>query len=191
MIFDQTAAWEVLPMEALECIRTRRSIRRFKPEHLAPGTIEQLIELAAWAPSWANTQCVRYLAITGEQKANLAQIINHGNNQIAASQAPVIIAICAIHDLAGKLRSGQPNPKGNAWTYFDCGGAAQTLCLAAHAMGLASLQMGAFDYAAVSQLLNVPDTMELIELVAIGIADGTPTAPARKPVPELLRYEKF
>ncbi len=178
-------------MDALECIKTRRSIRRFKPIHLAPGTIEQLVELASWAPSWANSQCTRYLAVTGKQKDALAQVFHPGNNQIAVSQAAAVIAVCAIHGLSGTLRGGQPNAKGEAWTYFDCGGAAQTLCLAAHALGLGSVQIGAYDYQAVSQLLNIPATLELVELIAIGIPDIAPAPPSRKPVSELLFYQRF
>jgi len=175
-------------MDAIECILKRRSIRRYKPELLAEGDLERIIELASWAPSWANSQCVRYVAITGSRKAQLAEFLGQGSKAIAVSQAPVVLAVCAIHGKSGVLPGRPGNDKGDAWTYFDCGGAVQTLCLAAFALGYGTLQIGAFDYQGAAQLLDIPLDMELVELVAVGYADIDPAAPARLTVAELLDH---
>ena len=53
-------------MDVLECIRRRRSIRRFKPEKVGRSEIEQLIDCARWAPSWNNCKAVRYTAVENE-----------------------------------------------------------------------------------------------------------------------------
>ena len=177
-------------MDAIDCILTRRSIRRYRPDPLPEGTLERIIELASWAPSWANSQCVRYIAITGPLKNQLADFIGQGNKAIAISQAPVVLAICAIHGLSGVLRDQPDNEKGEAWTYFDCGGAVQTLCLAAHALGYGTLQIGAFNYTKVGDLLDIPVNLELVELVTIGLADIEPVPPPRRSVSELLSYKK-
>ena len=50
-------------MEALENIRTRRSIRKFTDEPVDHATLEKIVEAASWSPSWKNTQIVRYIAI--------------------------------------------------------------------------------------------------------------------------------
>lgn len=59
-------------MDVLECIRRRRSIRRFKPEKVGRSEIEQLIDCARWAPSWNNCKAVRYTAV--ENEAELKRI---------------------------------------------------------------------------------------------------------------------
>lgn len=176
-------------MDAIDCILTRRSIRRYKPEPLPEGALERIIELASWAPSWANTQCVRYIAISGPLKEQLVILLGTGNKATVISQAPVVLAVCVIHGLSGALRDKPENEKGEAWTYFDCGGAVQTLCLAAHALGYGTLQIGAFNYESVGDLLDIPVNLELMELVAIGTADINPAPPARLSVNELLSYK--
>ena len=50
-------------MNTLECIKTRRSIRKFKPDSVDHATLESLIGAASYSPSWKNTQITRYIAI--------------------------------------------------------------------------------------------------------------------------------
>ena len=50
-------------MELFEAIKTRRSIRRFSNEQVTADKLKEVVELAAMAPSWKNTQTTRYIAI--------------------------------------------------------------------------------------------------------------------------------
>ena len=50
-------------MNTVDCIKTRRSVRKFTEEKVPHEVLEQLVELSRWAPSWKNTQISRYLAI--------------------------------------------------------------------------------------------------------------------------------
>ncbi len=43
-------------METVNAIRTRRSIRAFTPEPVPLDDVQELLEVARWAPSWANAQ---------------------------------------------------------------------------------------------------------------------------------------
>ncbi|WOL39944.1 nitroreductase family protein [Pyramidobacter sp. YE332] len=47
-------------MEALECIRGRRSVRRFSDAPVAKEEIERIVDTARFAPTWKNSQTVRY-----------------------------------------------------------------------------------------------------------------------------------
>lgn len=71
---------------------------------------------------------------------------------------------------------------------FDAGIAAQTFQLAAHECGIGSVVMGIFDEVKVKELLCLDDTLNVSALIAIGNPAIQPTAPARKPVQELLQY---
>ena len=55
-------------MEALECIKTRRSVRKFTDAPITREELQQVVEAAAYAPSWKNTQTVRYLVVTDPDK---------------------------------------------------------------------------------------------------------------------------
>lgn len=48
-------------MDTQSCILTRRSIRKFTDEPVSHETLEKIISLAAYAPSWKNTQIARYI----------------------------------------------------------------------------------------------------------------------------------
>ena len=50
-------------MNTKECIMTRRSIRRFKPERVEHSLLESLISTASYSPSWKNSQITRYIAV--------------------------------------------------------------------------------------------------------------------------------
>ena len=51
-------------MDAITCIKTRRSIRKFKSDKVSPEIIKDIVLTASYAPSWKNTQTTRYIAIT-------------------------------------------------------------------------------------------------------------------------------
>ena len=39
-------------MNTIECMKTRRSIRKFKPDPVNHATLESVIEAASYSPSW-------------------------------------------------------------------------------------------------------------------------------------------
>ena len=43
-------------MEAIECIKTRRSIRKYEDKPVDRSLIEEIIEIARFAPSWKNSK---------------------------------------------------------------------------------------------------------------------------------------
>ena len=53
-------------MDAQTCILTRRSVRKFTGRKVSHEDMEKIISLAAFAPSWKNTQISRYIAIEDE-----------------------------------------------------------------------------------------------------------------------------
>ena len=51
-------------MNAIDCIKTRRSIRKFEDRPVRKDLIEDLVVTASYAPTWKNTQTTRYIAVT-------------------------------------------------------------------------------------------------------------------------------
>ena len=50
-------------MNVNECITSRRSIRKYKPDPVDHSLIESIVSMASYSPSWKNTQITRYIAI--------------------------------------------------------------------------------------------------------------------------------
>ena len=95
-------------MEFEELIRDRRSIRGYKPDPVPRRVIEELIEIATYAPSSMNTQPWHFYVVTGEPldqirkgntERNLAgipasrEIRSHGEYQGVHRQRQIDIAI--------------------------------------------------------------------------------------------------
>ena len=84
-------------MEVIDAIKTRRSIRKYKSTPVDDKTLEQVLEAAQWAPSWANTQCWRFIVVrdTGI-KTQLAETLSQNNPATEAIiNAPLAIVACA------------------------------------------------------------------------------------------------
>lgn len=177
-------------METLECIKTRRSVRKFKDESISRDIIEDLVLTASYAPSWKNTQTTRYIAITDDKvKARLAAECCAEHNAEIINGAPLLMATLIVDKRSGYERDGSfSTVRENTWQAFDNGIATQTLCLAAREKGLGTVIMGLYDIDKASEIIHVPQGQLLMALVAVGYPDEEPTAPKRKSVGELLSF---
>ena len=50
-------------MDTVSNIKIRRSIRKYKEDAIPHSLIEEVVETARFAPSWKNTQIVRYVCV--------------------------------------------------------------------------------------------------------------------------------
>ena len=178
-------------MTANECIKGRRSIRKFTDQPVSHELLSQIIETASYAPSWKHTQITRYIAVEGEKKAALAKCTNlYPGNGVIMENAPMVIAVTIITGRSGYERDGSfSTPKGTGWQMFDAGVASEAFCLAAYEQGLGTVIMGLFDEEEASRLLELPEDRELVALIPIGYPAEAPTAPRRKTVDDLLSYQ--
>ena len=178
-------------MEALECIKTRRSVRKFTEEAVSREQMAEVVAAAAYAPSWKNTQTARYNFVTDKEKiARLASdcMMDFVYNQKTASHAPALVILTTITGRSGFERDGSfSTSKGTHWQSFDAGIAAEAFCLAAHAYGLGTVIMGVFEESEVRKVIELPEGEEVAAIIAIGHPAEQPQAPARKDVDTLLR----
>lgn len=177
-------------MNTTECIRTRRSIRKFKAAPIDHSLLESLISDTSYSPSWKNSQITRFIAI--EDSSILDSIVQDYTpsfNSDIIKQVPVLLAVTFVKGRSGFERDGSfSTKKGDRWQMFDVGVACQTFCLAAHNAGLGTVIMGIWDEDGITKLLKLPDDQELAALIAVGWPDVDPDVPMRKSVDELLTY---
>ena len=62
-------------MDAIECIKTRRSIRKFKPESVSKDVLMDVINNAKWSPSYKNTQPWEAVILSGAKKEALSKLL--------------------------------------------------------------------------------------------------------------------
>ena len=179
-------------MTAKECIKGRRSIRKFADTPVSRDVIADIVETASYAPSWKHTQITRYIAVEGELKDKIADECTsaYAKNGEIIKNAPMLIAVTFIKIRSGFERDGSySTPKEGGWQMFDAGVASEAFCLAAYEQGLGTVIMGIFDEAKAASLLEVPEERELVALIPIGYPAESPAAPKRKSVEELLSFK--
>jgi len=177
---------------AKECIKGRRSIRKFADTPVSRDVIADIVETASYAPSWKHTQITRYIAVEGELKDKIADECTgaYAKNGEIIKDAPMLIAVTFIKNRSGFERDGSySTPKEGGWQMFDAGVASEAFCLAAYEQGLGTVIMGIFDEAKAASLLEVPEERELVALIPIGYPAESPAVPKRKSVEELLSFK--
>ena len=116
-------------MTAKECIKGRRSIRKFKDTKIDHAILEDIIETASYSPSWKHTQIVRDVAIEGELKDKIGRDCTtaYPGNGTIIQNAPMLIAVTVIKNRCGYERDGSfTTPRGDTWQMFDAGVASRS-----------------------------------------------------------------
>ena len=180
-------------MDAKTCIETRRSVRRFQDQPVSRDLISQVVRLAQMAPTWKNSQTVRYIWIDdADLKEKIAKdaVMGFAKNTDNILNAPGLMVVTTVHGIAGYNEDGtQTTVKGDHWESFDAGIGVQTLCLALHEAGLGSVIMGLFDPDGVAELAGVPEGEIISCILAVGYpADGPHGRAVRKPLDEVLSF---
>jgi nitroreductase len=175
-------------MDLYDAIKERRSIRKFKPEPVEQEKFDKIFDAARLAPSWANTQVIRfYLVNDPEKRRQVVDCIADGNPaKKGAYDAPHMIVVAGKKGVSGLKRGEAVTVKGDIWYMFDAGLACQNLTLAAHEQGLGTVHVGVVDTNAVHRVLGLEDNMEVVELMPIGYRDQEPSMPRRVELEELV-----
>jgi nitroreductase len=172
-------------------ILERRSRRKYTDAPVSDEDIHALVEAARSAPSWANTQCVRYIIVRDEaRRSALAGALSDRNPaRSAVESAPVTVAFIAATDRSG-YKEGEPVDD-KAWYMFDTGLAVQNFCLKAQAMGLGTVICGFFDEARAAEALAVPPTHRVVAFTPLGLPEGAASTPRRLDLTELIHRETW
>ncbi|MCX5757051.1 MAG: nitroreductase family protein [Candidatus Hydrogenedentes bacterium] len=163
-------------MDALEMLKTRRSIRAYAPTPISKEIVEDIVDCGRLAATARNEQPCEFVAVTdAAMRAALADLAPNGP---FITDAPVCIVVLS-----------------RDATYFleDGSAATQNLLLAARAHGLGSCWVAGDKkpYASrVLQLLNAPEGYKLISMVTIGHSTAQPK-PAKRNLAEVLHWERF
>jgi nitroreductase len=187
-------------VELLEAIKTRRSIRKYTSDPVDDEKVEAILEAGRWAPSWANTQCWRFIVVRDPKvKAGLAGALlpfkfpdrEIDNPAIGiVKETPVIIVVCAQMNRSGGP-PGQPPGSGEFmtdkgdWFMFDTALAVQNMVLAAHDLGLGTVIIGTFDAVKAAKVLGVPDGYRVVTLFPVGVPAHEGKTPPRKELSEI------
>ncbi|HET6515066.1 MAG TPA: nitroreductase family protein [Thermodesulfovibrionales bacterium] len=183
-------------MDTFEAIRTRRSVRKFTDTPVEDEQLHLILEAVRQSPSWANMQCWRFVIVKDAAVREKISELSYVESFFAPkgyksnpakkglAEAPVVVIACA-----------DPSQSGVIWDqqYYmaDIGIASQTLMLASRSLGLGTVFVGVFDEEKLKDLLNIPSTIRIVGLFPLGYPTEEKAGPARKPLSEIVFYEKW
>jgi F420 biosynthesis protein FbiB-like protein len=192
-------------------LRSRRSVRRFKPDPVPVALIENILTTASFAPSAHNRQPWRYVVITSPgQKASLAESMGEEfrhdlladgySPDDAAAQvrrsrqriesAPVVVALCTDFACGDDYPDHERQAADSLMLVQDTALGGMQFILAAHAEGLATCWMCAplFAPETVRSALALPETWDPQALILLGYADRISQPRGRHPVSEIALF---
>jgi nitroreductase len=169
-------------MDVFEAIRSRRSIRSYLEKAVEEKKLDQVLEAARLAPSANNRQEWRFVVARDQETRHLLSIAADGQGFVA--EAPVVIACCAAES-DHIMKCGHP-----AYA-IDVAIAIDHMTLVAETLGLGTCWIGAFSEDRVREILNIPESVRVVELLALGYPKSIPNSRSRKPMHEIVFYEKW
>ena len=171
----------------------RRSWLGFTGEKLSEDVITELVSIARTAPSDANLQPWRFVALLGNERVERVTPAFLGFNREKLRNAGNLILVYADPAMDKFPPAGEFYALGftsvRDFAIRNASMAAMLFMLASHARGLATRPMVGYDPKALGELLDIPSTWISVLSIAIGFPGNTPVeAPPRMEPQEILRF---
>jgi nitroreductase len=168
-------------MKFFEVINARHSIRTFHPTPIEVEKLDQILQAINRAPSAGNRQAYDvYLVEDAPRKSALVQA---AGGQEFLAQAPVVLVFCT-NPALNRERYAQRGE--TLYTIQDATIACTYAMLAATALGLSSVWVGAFDEAGVHDVIGAPEDQRPVAMLPIGYAADEPRLRDRRQLNEII-----
>lgn len=163
-------------MDAIEALKTRRSVRAFQPHPVPRQVLADLVDCGRMAASAINIQPWEFVVVISEQSRRaVADLTDHGK---FIAQAAACIAVLS---------------RETKYYLEDGSAATENILLAAHSRGLGACWIAGDKkpYAdAIRKLLGAPEGLKLVSLVAIGYPAEKPTK-EKRPLEDVLHWDQY
>lgn len=172
-------------MDFFDVMKERHSIRAYQPQAVEPEKLQDLLQTINRAPSAGNLQAYEvYMVTDAERKSALCK---SAYNQEFLMQAPLVLVFCA-----HAARSSERYQKRGIELYCvqDATIACTFAMLAATALGLSTVWVGAFDETAVREIIGAPQEHRPVAMLPIGYAAETPRNRPRRKLDDLVHHVK-
>lgn len=165
-------------MSLVEIILKRRSIRRYKPNPIPEDVLHNILEAGRLAPSAGNKQTWHFIVVTDPK---LKQELSKGKWNSFIKDSAFTIVGC------GYVGSEH----GRRWSTIDVSIALENMVIAATAQGVGSCWIGDFHEEEAKRLLGIPDDYMIVCLISFGYPAEHPSPHGKKPLKEVVGYNKF
>lgn len=181
----------------MECIKNRRTIRKYKTDDVSVELLNQLLEEAFRASTMGNMQL--YSVVVSRDKQMKAALAPAHFNQPMVTQAPVVLTFCADFNRFSKwcrCRKAEPgydNPISFLNAVQDALLVTQNFCTLAEAHGLGICYLGTTLYNPdkIIDVLHLPELVMPVATITVGYPDECPSQPDRLPLSGIIHEETY
>ncbi|KPJ71329.1 nitroreductase [Parcubacteria bacterium DG_74_3] len=169
-------------MDVFEAIKTRRSVRHYKPHPIPEEILKKVLEAARLAPSARNAQKRKFVIVKDPETRK--QLAEAANNQDFIREAPVVIVAVALDPeriIGGEIPSYA----------VDLAIAIDHITLQATEEGLGTCWIGAFSQEKVKEILKIPPSYKVVTVMPLGWPADKPKPKTRKSLRQIVCYENF
>jgi len=174
---------DVRAQTVYDVIRERRSIRTYTDEPPPASLLDRLVDVGQWAPTPSNVQSWRFVVVQKPVNLSILKDLSPG----FPKQATAAVVICSdnrdVERFTGMTK--------RVLVAQEAAMAAQNMHLMAHAMGYGSCAVASFSPAGVTAMLELPEHVEPVLIVAVGIPSWQPPPPMRKPLETITHHEIY
>ena len=165
-------------MSFIDTVLSRRSIRRYEKQDIPKDVLDKILEAGRQAPSAGNKQPWHFIVLSDY---DIKEKLSHGKwNTFVKDSAVTIVGCGYIGDEYGRK-----------WSTVDISIALQNMVIAAWGLGIGSCWIGDFKEAEVKSLLNIPEDRKVIALVTFGYPAEKIESRQKKPIDDIVSYNKF
>ena len=168
-------------MDFFDLIGRRRSVRAYDSRPVEEEKLHSILKAANNAPSAGNLQSFEVYLVrskTGQRALAAASL-----NQLFIASAPLSLVFCAHPDRAAR-RYGERGRR--LYAFQDATIACTCAMLAATALGLGSVWVGAFDEGEVTRILGLPPRQRPVSLLPVGHPAEIPDRRSRRLLDDLV-----
>jgi nitroreductase len=169
-------------MDFLELVASRYSVRSYESRPVEQDKLDRVLEAVRLAPSGSNRQPWKFVVVRDPEVRR--QLMPACMNQPHIAQAPVVIAGVGLMP-ERMMHCDIPGDP------VDLSIAMDHLTLAATSEGLGTCWIGAFDQDKVRQVLGIPESAKVVEVMTLGYPADEPRAKSRKSMDEIVCYDRW
>jgi len=173
-------------METLECIKNRRSIRKFLNKPVEWDKVGKILDAGRLAPNSGNLQDWYFIVV--DDKDKIKKLAQASLQQYWMADAPIHIVVCSITQHAKQFYGLRGE---RLYSIQNCAAAVENMLLAATDLGLGSCWVGAFDENKVCEILKIPERARPQAIVVIGYAAEQPPEPAKKTLENITFLNRY
>ncbi len=177
---------ETIKMNVFEAIATRRSIRKYSSQDIPMEILGVILDAGRYAPSAGNLQNWKFILI--RNKENKQKIAEAAMQQMWIAEAPVIVVVCAEIEKSKQFYGIRGE---RLYAIQNCAAAIENMLLTAHALGLSSTWVGAFDENMLRRVANIPEEVRPQAILPLGYPDEIVPAPTHYTLENVCYFEVY